>query len=87
MHVQISALRADFPTRFLSIACKSSRCADLRFARRKGLLAKAKGDAAHAEFQFPDAGYFLSRQTLVPSKRPGMALWREKLFAWRCHVV
>ena len=27
------------------------------------------------------AGYFLSRQTLVPSKRPGMAVWREKLFA------
>ncbi|NKL73063.1 hypothetical protein GFM09_28065 [Rhizobium leguminosarum bv. viciae] len=43
--------------------------------------------AAHAEFQFRDAGCFLSRQTLVPSKRPGMALWREKLFAGRCHVV
>ncbi len=27
------------------------------------------------------ATYFLSRQTLIPSKRPGMALWREKLFA------
>jgi KUP system potassium uptake protein len=27
------------------------------------------------------ASYFLSRQTLVPSKRPGMALWREHLFA------
>jgi len=27
------------------------------------------------------AGYFLSRQVLVPSRRPGMALWREKLFA------
>lgn len=26
--------------------------------------------------------YFLSRNTLVPSKRPGMALWREKLFAF-----
>jgi KUP system potassium uptake protein len=25
--------------------------------------------------------YFLSRQTLVPSRRPGMALWREHLFA------
>jgi K+ transporter len=33
------------------------------------------------------ASYFLSRQTLVPSKRPGMALWREELFARRCHVV
>jgi K+ transporter len=27
------------------------------------------------------AAYFLSRQTLVPSRRPGMALWREHLFA------
>jgi KUP system potassium uptake protein len=27
------------------------------------------------------AGWFLSRQVLVPTKRPGMALWREKLFA------
>ncbi len=44
---------------------------DLRFAPRRGLLAKANVDALHAEFQFPDAGYFLSRQTLVPSKRPG----------------
>ena len=25
--------------------------------------------------------YFLGRETLVPTKRPGMALWREKLFA------
>ncbi|WP_448955099.1 KUP/HAK/KT family potassium transporter [Labrys neptuniae] len=27
------------------------------------------------------AGYCLSRQTLIPTKKPGMALWREKLFA------
>ncbi len=26
------------------------------------------------------AGYFISRQTLIPS-RPGMALWRDHLFA------
>ncbi|HEX6748828.1 MAG TPA: potassium transporter Kup [Longimicrobium sp.] len=25
--------------------------------------------------------YFLGRETLIPSKRPGMALWRERLFA------
>jgi KUP system potassium uptake protein len=29
-----------------------------------------------------DTSYFLSRQTLIPSQRPGMAIWREKLFAW-----
>jgi KUP system potassium uptake protein len=27
------------------------------------------------------SGYFLSRQKLIPSSRPGMVLWREKLFA------
>jgi hypothetical protein len=26
--------------------------------------------------------FFLSRQTLLPSAKPGMAIWREKLFAW-----
>jgi KUP system potassium uptake protein len=29
-----------------------------------------------------DTSYFLSRQTLLTSGRPGMAVWREKLFAW-----
>ena len=26
--------------------------------------------------------FFLGRQKLIASKRPGMALWREHLFAW-----
>jgi KUP system potassium uptake protein len=30
-----------------------------------------------------DTSFFLARQTLIPSaRRPGMAVWREKLFAW-----
>jgi KUP system potassium uptake protein len=29
-----------------------------------------------------ETSYFLGRQTLIPSKRPGMAIWREHLFAW-----
>jgi KUP system potassium uptake protein len=29
-----------------------------------------------------ETSYFLARQTLIASKRPGMAIWREKLFAW-----
>ncbi|KQN09439.1 potassium transport protein Kup [Sphingobium sp. Leaf26] len=29
-----------------------------------------------------DTSYFLSRQTLIASAKPGMAIWREKLFAW-----
>ena len=29
-----------------------------------------------------ETSYFLGRQTLIPSAIPGMALWREHLFAW-----
>ena len=29
-----------------------------------------------------DTSFFLARQTLIPSATPGMAIWREKLFAW-----
>ncbi len=29
-----------------------------------------------------DTSFFLARQTLLSSSRPGMAVWREKLFAW-----
>ena len=34
------------------------------------------------EFDGMDTSFFLARDTIVPSKLPGMALWREKLFAW-----
>ena len=37
---------------------------------------------AGGPFKPMDTSYFLARQTLIASKRPGMALWREKLFAW-----
>jgi KUP system potassium uptake protein len=26
--------------------------------------------------------FFLGRETLIATRRPGMAIWREKLFAW-----
>jgi KUP system potassium uptake protein len=42
----------------------------LELARTKGL-----------EFNLMETSFFLSRQTLVPTQAPGMALWREKLFA------
>jgi KUP system potassium uptake protein len=29
-----------------------------------------------------DTSFFLARQIVLPSSRPGMAVWREKLFAW-----
>jgi len=35
-----------------------------------------------AEFRMMDTSFFLARQTLLPSSRPGMMIWREKLFAW-----
>lgn len=34
------------------------------------------------EFDEMDTSFFLARDTIVPSKLPGMALWREKLFSW-----
>mgnify|MGYP004514216901 CR=1 FL=1 len=34
------------------------------------------------DFRMMDTSFFLARQTLLPSARPGMMLWREKLFAW-----
>jgi len=33
-------------------------------------------------FEMMKTSFFLSRQTLLPSAKPGMAIWREKLFAW-----
>ncbi|MFN7131058.1 MAG: potassium transporter Kup [Myxococcales bacterium] len=34
------------------------------------------------EFKMMDTTFFLGRETLIPTKRPGMAIWREALFAW-----
>ncbi|EIZ79735.1 KUP system potassium uptake protein [Novosphingobium sp. Rr 2-17] len=42
----------------------------------------AQEDRASGPFKAMDTSYFLSRQTLIASSRPGMAIWREKLFAW-----
>ena len=42
--------------------------------------ALAEEDRAGGPFKAMETSYFLSRQTLIPSSRPGMALWREKLF-------
>jgi KUP system potassium uptake protein len=35
-----------------------------------------------APFEMMQTSFFLSRQTLIASKYPGMAIWREKLFSW-----
>jgi len=39
-------------------------------------------DLCGAPFDMMRTSFFLSRQTLLPSDTPGMALWREKLFSW-----
>ena len=33
-------------------------------------------------FRMMETSFFLARQTLLPSAKPGMPLWREKIFAW-----
>jgi KUP system potassium uptake protein len=32
-------------------------------------------------FEMMETSFFLSRETLIPTKMPGMALWRENVFA------
>lgn len=39
-------------------------------------------DMCGGNFEMMHTSFFLSRQTLIAAKVPGMALWREKLFAW-----
>jgi len=60
-----------------------------RFILRYGYLDKTNIPAALAcatkhnfEFNDMETSFFLGRETLIPSHRPGMALWRESLFAW-----
>lgn len=44
------------------------------------VMAKCKEQGL--EFKFEDTTFFLSRETIIPSERPGMLLWRERLFAY-----
>ena len=37
---------------------------------------------AGLRFDIMTTSFFLGRETIMPSRRPGMALWREHLFAW-----
>jgi len=34
------------------------------------------------EFELEETTFFLGRETMLATKKPGMAIWREKLFAW-----
>jgi KUP system potassium uptake protein len=44
--------------------------------------ALARVDSCGPQFQMMSTSFFLARQTLIASPKPGMALWRERLFAW-----
>ncbi len=39
-------------------------------------------DECGGQFDMMQTSFFLSRQTLLPSEKPAMAVWRERLFAW-----
>lgn len=40
-------------------------------------------EASHlVTFDMMDTSFFLNRETIIPSARPGMAIWREHLFSW-----
>ena len=73
---------------------KRSSCHDLgqgfyRVALNYGFLEETDVPAAlktinmcGEPFDMMKTSFFLSRQTLIASSKPGMAIWREKLFAW-----
>jgi len=44
--------------------------------------ALAKIDLCGGPFEMMQTSFFLSRQTLLAADKPGMAVWRERLFAW-----
>ncbi|AKM10579.1 potassium transporter Kup [Croceicoccus naphthovorans] len=39
-------------------------------------------DKCGGMFDMMQTSFFLSRQTLLPSEKPAMMLWREKIFSW-----
>jgi KUP system potassium uptake protein len=39
-------------------------------------------ESAPVSFNPMSTSYFLGRETLIPTRQPGMAIWREHLFAW-----
>jgi KUP system potassium uptake protein len=45
-------------------------------------LALARCEAHGLPFNMMETSFFLNRETILPSKLPGMMLWRESLFAW-----
>ncbi|MGH9368768.1 MAG: potassium transporter Kup [Thermoanaerobaculia bacterium] len=44
--------------------------------------ALARVESPGLEISLPDTTYFLGKETIFATRRPGMALWRERLFAF-----
>jgi KUP system potassium uptake protein len=44
------------------------------------VLADCRAEGLH--LRLAATTFFLGRETLIPTDRPGMALWREKLFSF-----
>jgi KUP system potassium uptake protein len=71
------------------LICKDLGNGFYRLTLRFGFLEETNVPAALSQveicgppFNMMQTSFFLSRQTLIASKRPGMAIWREKIFAW-----
>ncbi len=71
------------------IACKDLGEGFYRVKMRFGFLEETdvpktldQVDLCGPKFDMMHTSFFLSRQTLIASKIPGMAIWREKTFAW-----
>ncbi len=45
-------------------------------------LALSRCEPLGLPFNMMETSFFLNRETILPSKLPGMAVWRERLFAW-----
>ncbi len=69
--------------------CKDMGSGFYRLTLRHGFLEETdvpaelkKVSMCGEPFEMMKTSFFLSRQTLIASARPGMAIWREKLFSW-----
>ncbi|CAJ0789938.1 Low affinity potassium transport system protein kup [Ralstonia condita] len=48
-------------------------------------IVKNVGERLGIVFEDMETSFFITRATVVPSPLPGMAMWRESLFAWMQH--
>ena len=63
-------------------ASSASSCATASWRKSTCPRRWPSSRASATQCKMMDTSFFLARQTLLASARPGMAIWREKLFAW-----